>query len=335
MTGTSPARIRKIPGTSRTTTIPGIPQSPESQESLKYQVANMSRITRKTWLELCNKPPVILDGAWGSLLQQRGLPAGTAPEAWNLTHSGEVRNAARAYVQAGSQIILTNTFGGNQIALGRHGLADRTTAINRTGAELSRQAAGTDALVLGSIGPTGAMLMMGEISAEQMGDAFAGQADALKEGGADGLVIETMSDLEEAVLATRAAAAIGLPVVSCMVFDSGPQNHHTMMGVTPAQAAVALEDAGAWAVGANCGLGPDVFLPLCHAFRAATKLPLWMKPNAGLPEIEDGKTVYRMTAGEFAGLVRPLWEQGGVVFVGGCCGTDPSFIQALKANPPA
>jgi len=279
------------------------------------------------------EPPVILDGAWGSLLQQRGLSMSTAPESWNLTPPDQVRQIAKAYVQAGSQIILTNTFGGNRISLDRHGLAGKAAAVNRTGAELSKQAAGSDALVFGSIGPTGVMLMMGEVTAAQMGEAFAEQAKALKEGGADGLVIETMSDLEEAVIATRAAVKTGLPVVSCMVYDSGPQNDHTMMGVTPAQAAAALEDAGAWAVGANCGRGPDEFLPLCHAFRTATNLPLWMKPNAGLPEIENGKTVYRMTPEVFAGLVRPLWEQGGATFVGGCCGTDPEFIHKLAANP--
>jgi len=279
------------------------------------------------------EPPVILDGAWGSLLQQHGLSTGTAPESWNLTHPDQVRQIAKAYVQAGSQIILTNTFGGNRISLDRHGLADKAAAVNRTGAELSKQAAGSDALVFGSIGPTGVMLMMGEVTAAQMGEAFAEQVKALKKGGVDGLVIETMSDLEEAVIATRAAVETGLPVVSCMVFDSGPHSGHTMMGVTPAQAAVALVDAGAWAVGANCGRGPDDFLPLCHVFRAATNLPLWMKPNAGLPEIENGKTVYRMTPEVFAGLVRPLWEQGGATFVGGCCGTDPEFIHKLAANP--
>ena len=302
----------------------------------------MTRLSRNDWLSLCSKPPVILDGAWGSLLQQRGLQAGTAPESWNLSHPDEVLAAGEAYVQAGSQIILTNTFGGNRISLARHGLANKAAVINRTGAELSRQsvdagpsrqAAGSDALVFGSIGPTGAMLMMGEVTAAQMGAAFAEQAEALKEGGADGLVIETMSDLEEAVIATRAAVSTGLPVVSCMVFDSGPNNGHTMMGITPAQAAVALDDAGAWAVGANCGRGPEDFLPLCHAFREATKLPLWMKPNAGLPEFENGKTVYRMTPAQFSGLLRPLWEQGGATFVGGCCGTAPEFIRAFAANP--
>ncbi len=320
----------------------------------------MTRLSRKDWLVLCSRPPVILDGAWGSLLQQRGLSAGTAPESWNLSHPDDVLAAGEAYVQAGSQIILTNTFGGNRISLARHGLADQAAVINRTGAELSRQAAdaglsrqsvdagpsrqaagagpsrqaaGSGALVFGSIGPTGAMLMMGEVTAAQMSEAYGEQAEALKDGGADGLVIETMADLEEAVIATRAAVSTGLPVVSCMVFDSGPNNDHTMMGVAPAQAAEALEDAGAWAVGANCGRGPEDFLPLCRAFRAATRLPLWMKPNAGLPEFEEGKTVYRMTAEQFAGLVRPLWEQGGATFVGGCCGSNPAFIQALATNP--
>ncbi len=292
-------------------------------------------MTSQEWNDLCARSPVLLDGAWGSQLQQRGLPPGHAPESWNLSHPSDVQSIGEAYVRAGAQIILTNTFGASRIMLERHHLADRTTEINRIGAELSRQAAGNRALVFGSVGPTGKLLMMGEGTADELSATFEEQARALKEGGVDGLVIETMSDLEEAVLATKAAAATGLPVVACMVYDSGPDHAHTMMGITPEQAAEALEKAGAWAVGANCGRGPADFYPVCNTFRAATSLPLWMKPNAGMPEMEDGKAVYRMTAQEFAAAARRLWEEAGATFIGGCCGTDPAFIEALRVKSTA
>jgi len=211
------------------------------------------------------------------------------------------------------------------------GAGDRVVEINRAGAEISRWAAGTKAKVFASIGPTGKMLMTGEVSEADLLAAFTEQAAALAAGGADGLVVETMADLTEAQIAVRAAKTTGLPVVGCMVFDSGKNKDRTMMGTTPEQAAAGLAEAGADVVGANCGQGIAGFLPICARFRAATKLPIWVKGNAGLPQMVDGKVHYATTPEEFAAFIPQLIEQG-ASFLGGCCGTSPSFIRAVCAS---
>ncbi len=272
--------------------------------------------------------PIISDGAWGTQLQARGLAIGDFPDAWNLSHPERVAEVARAYVDAGSRVILTNTFGANRIRLAENSLADRVVEINRRGVEISRQAADGKAAVFASIGPTGKLLMNGEVSAEEMLAAFAEQARAMAEGGADALVVETMSDLEEAKLAVAAARATGLPVVACMVFDSGKNLDRTMMGTTPEQAAQELTAAGADVIGANCGQGIGGFLPLCQRLRAATDRPIWMKPNAGLPQLVEGRAVYVGTPEDFAGHI-PALLKAGANFVGGCCGTSPQFISAV------
>jgi len=276
--------------------------------------------------QLLGPDPVITDGAWGTQLQALGLPAGECPDVWNLTHPDRVRQIAQSYVDAGSKVILTNTFRSNRITLAGHGLADRVVEINRAGVEISRAAAGTHAKVFASMGPTGKMLMMGEVSEEEVFAAFAEQAAALA--AADALVIETMTDLEEARIAIRAAKTTGLPVVASMVFDSGKDKDRTMMGSTPEEVAETLAEAGADVVGANCGLGMDGYIPVAKRLRAATALPIWIKPNAGLPELVDGHIVYRTTPAEFASHAQALREAG-VAFVGGCCGTSPEFIHAL------
>lgn len=285
----------------------------------------------ETIRELLAGGPVVTDGGWGTELQARGLPVGACPEAWNLEHPDRVEDVARAYVEAGSQVILTNTFGGNPFVLARHQLHDRVEEINRRGAEISRRAAGDRAVVFGSIGPSGVMLMMGDVSAEQLQAGFAAQAAALAEGGAHGLVVETMSDPAEAKLAVAAAKTTGLPVVGCMVFDTGPNKDRTMMGTTPEDAAIELIEAGADVLGSNCGQGVEGFAEICRRMRAVTELPLWIKANAGLPEMVDGKTVYAQSPEEFAsqaGRLVPL----GASFLGGCCGTNPDFIRAVKAD---
>ena len=280
--------------------------------------------------ELLRHGPVVTDGAWGTQLQARGLPIGEFPDAWNLTQPARVEEVARAYVEAGSRVILTNTFGANRLRLLDHepALADRVSEINRAGAEISRRAAGDRAKVFASIGPTGKLLLAGDVTPDEMSAAFAGQAQALAAGGADALVIETMSDPEEAGLAVAAAKASGLPVVACLVYDSGKDHDRTMMGTTPEQAAEALAAAGADAIGANCGQGIEGFIPICRRLRAATGLPLWMKANAGLPELVDARAVYRTTPEEFAAHAVPLREAG-ASFIGGCCGTTPDFIRAV------
>lgn len=285
-------------------------------------------MTKSVLEELLSSAPIVLDGAWGTQLQIRGLPVGGCPDEWNLSHPELVEEVARAYVEAGSQIILTNTFGSNAVTLERHGLADRVEAINRAGVEISRRAAAGKAKVFASIGPSGVMLMMGDKTPDQLRAAFALQAEALARGGADGLVIETMSDPAEALLALEAAKATGLPVVVCMTFDSGKNRDRTMMGTTPEQAAEQLTAAGADVIGANCGAGPETYVQICRRLKSATDRPVWIKPNAGLPEVVNGQTVYRLSCDDFASYV-PQLVDAGASFVGGCCGTTPEFIRAI------
>ncbi|MGA2864296.1 MAG: homocysteine S-methyltransferase family protein [Verrucomicrobiota bacterium] len=275
--------------------------------------------------------PVITDGAWGTQLQARGLAVGEFPDAWNLTHADRVAEVARAYVQAGSQVILTNTFGANRIRLGEAALAGSVAEINQRGVEISRAAAGDRARVFASIGPTGKLLLSGEVTEDEVRAAFAEQARALAEGGAEALVVETMSDLAEALLAVSGARETGLPVVACMVYDSGKNKDRTMMGTTPEQAAAALTAAGAEVIGANCGQGIAGFAALGQRLRAATDRPIWLKPNAGLPAVVEGRLQYRATPEEFASYVPELIKLG-AGFVGGCCGTGPDFIAAIKRH---
>jgi methionine synthase I (cobalamin-dependent) len=274
---------------------------------------------------LLRQRPLITDGAWGTQLQARGLPVGDCPDHWNLTHPDAVADVAAAYVAAGSRIILTNTFGANRIRLAEFGLGERAAEINRAGAQISRRAAGNGALVFASMGPTGKMLVAGDVSEQEVSAAFAEQADALRAGGADGIVVETMAELQEALLAIEAARRTGLPVVACMTFDTAGR---TMMGVSPAEAARELTAAGSDVVGSNCGNGIEAFAEIARQMRAATGLPLWMKPNAGRPEWVDGRVCYQTAPAEFARVV-PELVAAGADFVGGCCGTSPAHLRAV------
>jgi methionine synthase I (cobalamin-dependent) len=274
--------------------------------------------------------PITTDGAWGTQLQQRGLPLGACPDAWNLSQPARVEEVARAYVEAGSQIILTNTFGANRFILAKHGLENQVAEVNRAGVEISRRAAAGRAKVFASIGPSGVMLLMGVVSEGDLRAAFACQAKAMADAGADGIVIETMSDPAEASLAVAAAAETGLPVVACMTFDSGAKKDRTMMGTTPEQAAEQLLAAGADCLGSNCGQGIAGFVEICRRLHEAGGRPVWVKANAGLPEIREGKTFYAQTPEQFATFVPKLIEVG-AAFVGGCCGTSPNFIRAVRA----
>lgn len=275
--------------------------------------------------------PVITDGAWGTQLQSLGLSTGDCPDAWNLSHPEKVREVARRYVEAGSDVILTNTFRSNRIALEAYGLSDSVAALNRAGVEHSRHAASGKARVFASIGPSGKVLMTGDVTAEQLADAFREQAGALAESGADALLIETMSDLNEALIALKAAQGTGLPVAVSMVFDSGKEKDRTMMGTTVEEVARVLAEAGADIIGANCGCGIERYVPIGRRLRLATNKPVWIKPNAGLPEMIDGHALYRSSAEEFAALALPL-RDAGVHFLGGCCGTTPDHVRALRTT---
>jgi len=271
----------------------------------------------------------ITDGAWGTEFQRRGLPPHTRSELWNVERPEVVIEVAASYVGAGSQVILTNTFGANRFVLERHGLAERAAELSEAGARLSCEAAGTRALVFGSIGPSGRLLMMGNVTSEGLYDAFREQAVALARGGVAAIVIETMSALDELTTAVRAVREnTSLPVVACMTYDSGKNCDRTMMGVTPAQAVAALAPLGVAAVGANCGVGIERYVEVCRQLRQATPAPLWIKPNAGMPELDGDRTVYRQSPDDFAAYLDPLIEAGATMG-GGCCGTNPDFIRAL------
>jgi len=283
--------------------------------------------------QLLASGPVVTDGAWGTQLQARELPLGSCPDLWNLQEPERVEEVARAYVEAGSQVILTNTFGANRFMLQRHGAVDDAAAINRAGVEISRRAAGGRAKVFAAMGPSGVVLLMGQVPPAEVEAAFAEQAAALAQAGADGLVIESMSDPAEAKLAVAAARRTGLPVVACMVFDCGKQLDRTMMGSTPEQCAEILLEAGADVVGSNCGQGIAGFVPICRRLAAASGRPVWIKANAGLPQVRDGQTVYDQTPEQFADYVPALIEAGAGM-LGGCCGTTPDFIRAVTQRLP-
>jgi len=269
---------------------------------------------------------LITDGAWGTELQARGLPPGTISDTWNLTHPEKVEEVARAYVEAGSQVILTNTFRANAIAM-KDVAKDQLDAINRAGVNISKRVAG-HALVFASIGPTGKMLLSGEISNDQAAAAFAEQSQSLAAAGADALLVETMSDIEEARLAVGAAQLTGLPVIVSFAFDSGKNKDRTMMGMAPEVVAAAMAEAGADAVGANCGVGVEQSVPICRRLRAACDLPIWIKPNAGLPTL-DGTIIRYATSAEYFASHHAALCGAGAAFLGGCCGSTPDFIRAL------
>jgi methionine synthase I (cobalamin-dependent) len=279
--------------------------------------------------KLLTEQPVITDGAWGSQIQSLGLQPGECPDNWNLENPAAVGTVAASYIDAGSRIILTNTFGANRIMLERHGLSDKAAAINKAGAMISRKAAKDAAFVFGSIGPSGRMIFNEEISETELSGAFMEQASALAAGGVHGFVVETMSELGEARIALKAVQQFGLPVVVSMTYDSGKGYERTMMGITPEEASEDLKVAGADVIGANCGMGTEYIVSICSRLRSTTNLPIWIKPNAGLPELIDGRMTYHSTPESFAGYALKI-QAAGANFIGGCCGTNPEYIRALK-----
>jgi len=270
----------------------------------------------------------LADGAWGTEFQRLGAQLGECTDIWNLTKPHLVCQVAESYVQAGSRIVLTNTFRANSISLAHYGLQDQCAAINRAGVKASRHAAGDRAMVFASIGPSGKMLLTKDVTPEQLRAAFSQQVAALAEEHPDALLIETMTDIEEARIAAAAALESGLPVIVSFVFDSGKSKDRTMMGRTPEQVAAALVAEGVHAVGANCGVGIRESIAVCQRLAAACSLPIWIKPNAGLPELVDGVPVYKTSPQEFASCTQQLREAG-ATFLGGCCGSTPDFIRVM------
>lgn len=283
---------------------------------------------------LKTKGILVSDGGWGSFLVARGLKPGESPEGWNLDHPDEVRDIARMYAGAGADIVLTNSFGGTRFKMEHYGLADRVGEINKAAAALSREAVGPDKIVLASMGPTGKILMMGDVSEAELYDAFAEQAIALAAGGADAATVETMSALDEAAAAVRAVKqSTPLSIVASFTFDTKtPQGYRTMMGVSPEEMAEAMLDAGADVLGANCSLGSGEMVEVIAALHAAAPdVPLIVHPNAGRPEQQpDGSVAYPETPACMAANV-PALIAAGATIIGGCCGTGPDHIRAIRA----
>jgi 5-methyltetrahydrofolate--homocysteine methyltransferase len=276
---------------------------------------------------------LVADGAWGTQLMERGLPPGQPPEWFALERPEALEEVARLYVEAGAELVTTDTFGATSLRLKMHELDARREHINRRAVEAVRRAVSGRALVSASVGPTGRLLEpFGDTTPEQMYDAFAEQVATLAAAGADLVCIETMSDLTEATRAVKAAkaAAPTLPVMATMTFEPTPRGYFTVMGVSVPKAMAGLEEAGADVVGSNCGTGLQDMLAISREIARATRLPILIQPNAGLPDSVGGRMVYRETPEAMAARVPELLETG-VAIVGGCCGTTPEHIRAVRA----
>lgn len=274
---------------------------------------------------------LVSDGAWGTFLQLKGLKPGECPELWCLTHRAAVLEIAQSYVAAGADLIKTNSFGASRFKLEAYGLANRAAEINFAAAQISREAAGKERAVIASMGPTGKLLLMGDITEEELYAAFKEQAQALAAGGADAVLIETMSALDETCLAIKAAREnTRLEIISTLTFERTLKGEYrTMMGVTPAQMAVSCLEAGADIIGTNCGHGIRQMIEIVKEIRAAApQAPIIVHPNAGLPVNRNGVAVFPDTPAMMAELVPALLEAGADI-VGGCCGTTPEHIAII------
>jgi 5-methyltetrahydrofolate--homocysteine methyltransferase len=274
---------------------------------------------------------LVSDGAWGTFLQKKGLQPGECPELWNLSKPGEVFEIAKSYVDAGANMIETNSFGGSSFKLEKYGLADKVFEINKAAAEISRKAAG-DKFVLGSVGPTGKILIMGDVSEEELYDSFKEQCLALEAGGVDAIIIETMTDLDEARIAIRAAKEnTGCEVFCTMTFEKTVQGEYrSMMGVSPTDMVETLGNAGADLLGANCGNGIENMIGIVEEIRKADpKVPILIHANAGMPHYHDGQTIFPETPVEMASRVNQLISVGANI-IGGCCGTTPEHICKVR-----
>ncbi len=274
---------------------------------------------------------LLADGALGSLLMERGLAPGEPPETFCLSHPEVLKEIVQSYRAAGAEVFQANTFGASPLRLARHGLESQTTEINQAAVRVVRGAIGAAGYVWASIGPSGHLLKpYGDTEPLGVYDSVLAQARALAEAEPDIVAVETMTDLAEAVLAVRAARAAmpGVPLVATLTFEKRRKGFFTVMGNTIPQAAKALADAGADMVGSNCGNGIENMLAIAREFRQSTSLPLVIRPNAGLPQICDGRTVYPETP-EFMASFLPRLLDLRLAIVGGCCGTTPEHIRAF------
>jgi len=274
---------------------------------------------------------LLSDGAWGTFLQRKGLKPGECPELWCVTHRADVLDIAHSYVAAGADMIKTNSFGGSCLKLNAYGLGDRVTELNRSAAAISREAAGRERAVIASMGPTGKLLLMGDITEQELYAAFKEQAQALEAGGADAALIESMSALDETCLAIKAVREnTRLEIISTLTFERTVKgDYRTMMGVTPSEMACVCLKAGADIIGANCGHGFRQMIDVVKEIRAAApETPILVHANAGLPVNRHGVDVFPDTPAMMADFVPALLAAGANI-IGGCCGTTPEHIAAI------
>jgi 5-methyltetrahydrofolate--homocysteine methyltransferase len=290
-------------------------------------------MARKKLTEVLKTGKVLVsDGAWGTFLQKKGLQPGECPELWCAERFGDVKGIAQSYIDAGADMVETNSFGGTACKLDRFGLSGRVSEINEASARASREAAGGEHWVIASVGPTGKMLVTGEVTEQGLYEAFKEQAVALEKGGADAICVETMSDIGEAVQAVKAGKEnTRLEVICTFTFEKTKRgDYRTMMGVSPVQAAEAALEAGADIIGANCGNGMERMVEIVREMRAAfPSAPILVHANAGLPVNRNGVDVFPETPEMMAGYVDALIDAGANI-VGGCCGTTPAHIKAIR-----
>jgi 5-methyltetrahydrofolate--homocysteine methyltransferase len=286
----------------------------------------------KNLIELLHQSVLVADGAMGTMLHKYGLQAGSCPEEWNLSHPDIVQSIHRQYFDAGADLVETNTFGANRFRLEFHGNSDKVSELNRRAAELACSVRPAGKFVAGSVGPTGEFLEpLGTLSFEKLEETFREQMTALQTGGVDLIIIETITDLQEARAALRAAKKIipALPVAVTMTFEYGPTGFRTMMGTTPLDMISTLTAEGADLVGANCGLGMEEMIELMAECRSHCSSPLIAQANAGLPTWDGHKNVYGETPRQ-RGLATLKLLQLNINIIGGCCGTSPEHIQAIR-----
>jgi len=275
---------------------------------------------------------LVADGAMGTMLFERGVKGGQAPESINLERPEILEDIARLYLEAGADVLQTNTFGASVLKLSSHSLADRTEDINRKAVDAVRKVAGDRAFVAASCGPSGKLLVpYGDTEPEVIYESFARQLKAVIEAGVDVVCVETMTDLAEASLAVKAARSVSstIPIIATMTFDPGPRGFFTVMGVSIEKAAAGLEEAGADVVGSNCGNGIEKMIEIAREFKNVSSLPIIIQSNAGMPELRDGAPVYPESPEFMAERAKALVDMG-VAVIGGCCGTTPEHTRALR-----
>jgi len=289
---------------------------------------------KKIIAELKQGRILVSDGAWGTFLQQKGLVPGQCPEEWNISRPDDVLDIARSYIFAGADMVETNSFGGSRFKLDKYGFENKVYEFNKAAAEISRKAAGPDRFVLGSVGPTGKLLIMEEVTEEELYEAFKEQSQALEAGGVNAIMIETMTDLDEARIAVMAAKENTSCEVFCtMTFEKIiGGGYRTMMGISPAEMAETLVEAGADLIGTNCGNGMEDMIGMVEEIRTVNAvIPVLVHANAGMPQFRDGKTTFPESPEEMASRVKAIIAAGANI-VGGCCGTTPEHIRKIEQS---